>query len=416
MTPSNAPASVVQPSAVAWDRWAVVWALAGLIALIPAYFVPAMLVANAVDGPRWYSVWSGIRDFYGTGNHFLALLIFTFSMVFPLVKLLLCLLCAAGQHWLPRGLRHGIIQVTSWSAKYSMLDVLVIAMAIMLVKVGDYVRIMPSMGIYLFSFAILCSAVSGWLLQRALANEARGLWPAAPRWGVALLLLVPGLPLAVMGLQEVLRERGGRVESVRLTRLTQRGELKRSVEKTLALKELIKEDHKLFSKDTLRRMLEFSQAVSTDAGWQEADVYVAVDRKSGGSLESGRIRGLDFEAREVNVDFTLPSAVPWEDVAAVRLVSTVKYAGLVNAPIEEENVRAEGDPFREWTRQWHGRVFSFDLRGPRGAQFVRACVMAGAGVLLSLWALSGLLCGGRRRRPGMSEQSAALEVEKVDAL
>jgi hypothetical protein len=233
---------------------------------------------------------------------------------------------------------------------------------------------------------------------------------------VALLLLLLGLPLAVMGVQQVLRERGGRVESVRLTRLTQRGELKRSVEKTLALKELIKEEHKLFSKDTLRRMLEFSQAVSTDAGWQEADVYVSVDRKSGGRVDSGRIRGLDFEAPEVNVEFALPSAVPWEDVAAVRLVSTVKYAGLVNAPIEEENVRADGDPFREWTRQWHGRVFSFDLHGPRGAKFLQASVMAAAGVLLLLWALSGLLCGGRRRRPEQSEQAAAPEVEKVDAL
>jgi hypothetical protein len=93
-------------------------------------------------------------------------------------------------------------------------------------------------------------------------------------------------------------------------------------------------------------------------------------------------------------------------VAAVRLVSNAKYVGLVNVPIEEENVRAEGDPFRDWTRQWHGRIFSFDLRGPRGAGFVSACVAASAGVLLTLWALSGLLCGGGRRRPVVTAAGA----------
>jgi paraquat-inducible protein A len=173
--------------------------MAGLVALGPAYFLPAMLVANALDGPRWYSVWGGIREFYGTGNHFLAGLIFVFSMVFPLVKLVLCLLCAGGQHWLPRGLRMRIVQVTSWSAKYSMLDVLVIAMAIMLVKVGEYVRIMPSMGLYLFSFAVLCSAVSGWLLERSLVREEAGRLPRRPDWRLAVLLLVPGVALAWWG-------------------------------------------------------------------------------------------------------------------------------------------------------------------------------------------------------------------------
>ena len=182
-----------------WDRWSAVWAMAGLVALGPAYFLPAMLVANALDGPRWYSVWGGIREFYGTGNHFLAGLIFVFSMVFPLVKLVLCLLCAGGQHWLPRGLRMRIVQVTSWSAKYSMLDVLVIAMAIMLVKVGEYVRIMPSMGLYLFSFAVLCSAVSGWLLERSLVREEAGRLPRRPDWRLAVLLLVPGVALAWWG-------------------------------------------------------------------------------------------------------------------------------------------------------------------------------------------------------------------------
>ena len=75
-------------------RWSVFFALLGLTALIPAYFVPSMLVANAVDGSRWLSIWTGITTFWQRGHYFLALIIFCFSLVFPLVKLGLCLLCA----------------------------------------------------------------------------------------------------------------------------------------------------------------------------------------------------------------------------------------------------------------------------------------------------------------------------------
>ena len=386
------------PAPFAWNRWAVLLSLAGLASLLPAYFVPAMLVANAVDGPRWYSVWTGIRDFHAAGHHYLAALIFTFSMVFPLLKLMLCLVCAAAEHRLPHRLRTGMVTLTTWSAKYSMLDVLVIAMAIMLVKVGDYVRVLPSMGLYLFSFAILCSAAGGSFLRRSLRQEARGIGPPASNRRAALWLLAPAAALTAWGSTALAREQGGEVRAVRLTRLTQRGELKRSVEKTLALKELLKEEHRLLSKDTWRRLLEFSQAVSTDAGWQTAEVHVVIDKKDGGTVTSAKVGGMDFDAAEVAQDFTLPEAVAWDELAAVKLVSTVKYAGLIDAPIEEEHVSLDADPFRVWTRQWHGRIFSFELSGPRGRGFVPAAWAAGAGGLLLLWALSGLLCGSGTKR------------------
>ena len=372
--------------------------LAGLASLVPAYFVPAMLVANAVDGPRWYSVWTGIRDFHAAGHHYLAALIFTFSMVFPLLKLMLCLICAAAEHRLPHRLRTGMVTLTTWSAKYSMLDVLVIAMAIMLVKVGDYVRVLPSMGLYLFSFAILCSAAGGSFLKRSLRQEALGMRPPASNRRASLWLLAPATALAGWGAAALVREQGGEVNAVSLTRLTQRGELKRSVEKTLALKELLKEEHRLLSKDTWRRLLEFSQAVSTDAGWQTAEVHVAIEKNDGSTVVSRAITGMDFDAADVAQEFTLPEAVAWSELAAVKLVSKVKYAGLLEAPIEEENVRTDADPFRVWTRQWHGRIFSFELSGPRGSGFMPAACAAAAGGLLLLWSLSGVVCasGGKQ--------------------
>ena len=82
-------------------RWSALLRSLGTHCGHPAYFIPAMLVANAVDGSRWLSVWSGIATFWQRGHYFLAGIIFCFSLVFPLVKLSLCLICATGAGWLP---------------------------------------------------------------------------------------------------------------------------------------------------------------------------------------------------------------------------------------------------------------------------------------------------------------------------
>src|SRR4029079_15982202 len=142
-------------------RWSVFFSLTGLAVIIPSLFIPATPVANALEGPRLFSVWTGIKELWKTDHEFLAGLIFVFSVTFPLLKFVISLICASGTAWLSRRKRGILVFLASWTAKYSMLDVLVIAMRVMRVKVGDYVRCMACRGIYLFCFAIVCSAIAG---------------------------------------------------------------------------------------------------------------------------------------------------------------------------------------------------------------------------------------------------------------
>ncbi|MDB6072111.1 MAG: putative paraquat-inducible protein [Verrucomicrobiales bacterium] len=379
-----------------WNRWSAFFCLAGLAAFVPAVFVPAMLVANAVDGPRWYSVWSGIRQFYQSGELFLAGLIFSFSLVFPLVKFTLGLVCTAGRRFLSPEMRCRIVAITSWTAKYSMLDVMVIAMLVMLVKVNEYVRILPSLGLYLFSAAILLSALSGAALRRALVAEARpdrgGGAPRAhlraPAW-----LVMAGLAgyLTFHSAVELRREMGGQVDRVALTRLTHRGDLRRSVEKTLALKELIKEEHDFFSKDTLKRIMEFGQAVSTDAGWKAPEAWVSVEKQDGSLVVSNKITPVDLDDRMIQLTFNLPQTVDRGEIAAVRLVSNIEIAKVIDAPIDEETIRRADDPFRDWTRTWHGRIFSLELQGSASPRLPSVLARLGAGATLLIWCLAALL-------------------------
>lgn len=400
-----------------WNRWSAFFCLCGLTAFVPAVFVPAMLVANAVDGPRWYSVWSGIREFFRSGQTFLAVLICCFSLVFPLIKFALGLLCSAGQNWLPHRWRRGIVAVTSWSAKYSMLDVMVIAMLIMLVKVNEYVRVLPSLGLYLFSAAIFLSALAGAALNRAIARELRELPPATPvapasdfstvhtvhpvqseapaasrrAWLPWLLSLALGAAIAGWGGTLLKLDSGGTVQSVQLSRLTNRGDLRRSVEKAIALKELTSEDHKLFSRDTLRRFMELGQALTTDAGWKEPEVRVALDTRQGTTVTSESVKGVNLDDPALKLQFNLPEGVRRADIAAVRLISNIELVKIIHAPIEEEHIAADSDPFRKWTRSWHGRIFSFELSGPADPGMRLAVGLTACGALFSLWSLAALL-------------------------
>src|SRR5262245_56966405 len=90
---------------VHWNRWSVFLSFTGLAVLIPSFIVPAMLVANALEGPRLFSVWTGIRELWRTDHEFLAGLILVFSVIFPLLKLLISLLCASGPAFLSRRAR-----------------------------------------------------------------------------------------------------------------------------------------------------------------------------------------------------------------------------------------------------------------------------------------------------------------------
>ena len=377
-----------------WNRWSAFLCLAGLAVFIPAIFVPAMLVANAVDGPRWYSVWSGIREFYRSGEYFLASLIACFSLAFPMVKFTLGLISATGRNFLSPARRQAMVTLTSWTAKYSMLDVLVIALLILLVKVNEYVRILPSLGLYLFSAAILLSALAGMALNRALAREKTAAHVTSRphlRWPAWLVLLAAALGLTWHGLNRWRQDAGPAVDRVTLTRLTHRGELRRSVEKTLALKELIKEEHDFFSKDTVKRLMEFGQAVTTDAGWKETEAWVTLETAAGQTLTSQIIKPVNLDKRDLRLDFLLPAPVARKDVATLRLVSNMQLIKLIDAPIDEEVLSRADDPFRDYTGTWHGRIFSFRLEGPPSPQLPSILTQMVAGTLLMIWSVAGLL-------------------------
>jgi paraquat-inducible protein A len=117
---------------------------------------------------RSFSLPGGIYELYKGGDWFLALVLLSFSVVFPFAKLL-CLLLATTSllPFSPRARRvlHKLADITG---KYSMLDVLVVAITIVVVKFHAIAEVHARPGTYMF-----CAAVGLSILAGTFVNHAR---------------------------------------------------------------------------------------------------------------------------------------------------------------------------------------------------------------------------------------------------
>ncbi|MBI4598476.1 MAG: paraquat-inducible protein A [Candidatus Omnitrophica bacterium] len=118
-----------------------------------------------------YSVWTGIVSLWEQSELALATIVFFFSMVFPVIKLL-----ALATLWFLKLREEQRSQLLRWLSvlgKWSMLDVFVVAILIVLVKLGPLVTIEPRIGIYFFAGAILCSMLTTMYVERIAKRVSR---------------------------------------------------------------------------------------------------------------------------------------------------------------------------------------------------------------------------------------------------
>jgi paraquat-inducible protein A len=151
-----------------------------------------------------FSVVTGILDLARSGNLFLALVIFVFSFLFPIVKL-----TALWVIWFRKmdsDSRERALHNLKVLGKWSMLDVFVVAVFVGAVQFGFLAKASPRFGLYLFSGAVLLSMVATFLEFRLArvkddVSRARGVHPSLgslPMALLAILFLCAGLELPLM--------------------------------------------------------------------------------------------------------------------------------------------------------------------------------------------------------------------------
>lgn len=133
-------------------------AIAGSTILLLIGLSLPLLYSQKMFWQSTYSVWTGVVELWRQNELALSAILFFFSIVFPFVKL-----TGLTVIWflkLPEEQRSRLLHWLGILGKWSMLDVFVVAILIVLVKLGPFVKIEPRAGVYVFAAAIAVSMLT----------------------------------------------------------------------------------------------------------------------------------------------------------------------------------------------------------------------------------------------------------------
>ncbi|MCR9293021.1 MAG: paraquat-inducible protein A [bacterium] len=133
-------------------------ALGGLILYFPAILLP-ILEIEKLGHHHSSSLLGGTIDLILHGNLFIGLIVLVFSIILPLVKLaaLLDLSYIGLTH---RHHRAWTYRVVEWTGRWSMLDVLLLALLVTLIKLGDIVSFQLGPAVVAFVGCVAMSMIA----------------------------------------------------------------------------------------------------------------------------------------------------------------------------------------------------------------------------------------------------------------
>lgn len=138
-----------------WDVWVLL--IGSAVTLIVGYTLPLMAIEKLVFWEDGYTLITSVTGLWSSGNYVLAAIIFLFSIVFPCVKLA----ALAVAWWKPfeQEARDRLVRAVGLLGKWSMLDVFVCALLIVLTQSRSFVDAAPRAGLFVFTAAILGSII-----------------------------------------------------------------------------------------------------------------------------------------------------------------------------------------------------------------------------------------------------------------
>ena len=122
--------------------------------LIAGFMTPMMTITKLVFFSDSFSLLRGIYELFQSGHYFLFILVGGFSVVLPILKILLLfrvITCGAIESEKVNKLVHLMHEYGRWA----MLDVMVVAILLVTVKLGAIASIEIHAGLYFFGLAVL---------------------------------------------------------------------------------------------------------------------------------------------------------------------------------------------------------------------------------------------------------------------
>jgi paraquat-inducible protein A len=138
-------------------RLAAALALSALVLYVPAILLPMMRL-ETLGHAREASILTGVSEMLAHGEIFVGLVILVFSLVLPPLKLVALLLVST--RLLHAAGRARLYDWVELLGRWGMLDVLVVAVLVAFVKLGDTLHVRPGVGLFLFAACVLTSLLA----------------------------------------------------------------------------------------------------------------------------------------------------------------------------------------------------------------------------------------------------------------
>lgn len=148
-------------------------ALGGLSLYFPAVLLP-ILEIEQLGHHHAASLLGGTLDLIGNGNLLVGFIVLAFSIVLPLVKLL-ALLELSYVGIAKRRHRAWTYRLVEWAGRWSMMDVLLLALLVTLVKLGDLVTFHLGPAVVAFVLCVVMSMIASIVFDpHAIWEESAG--------------------------------------------------------------------------------------------------------------------------------------------------------------------------------------------------------------------------------------------------
>jgi paraquat-inducible protein A len=122
------------------------------------------------------SIWSGMMALYHGGEAWLGSLILVFSIIIPIGKILLLIAFLATEPWLGRR-SDSMVRVLSMLGRWSMLDVLIVAIFIVSLRLGAVAQANLLPPLYWFVASVLLTNLVSRLLEWRIVRSRRAATP-----------------------------------------------------------------------------------------------------------------------------------------------------------------------------------------------------------------------------------------------
>ncbi len=146
---------------------------ASLLLYFPANMLPILKV-ESIAGAQANTIVGGVIEFWRTGDYPVAIIIFTASVMIPVLKILslawLCYAAKVGHH--PQGMTR-LYRVTELVGRWSMVDVFVVAILVAVVQLGSVISIHPGPAAVSFASVVILTMLA------AISFDPRLIWDAA---------------------------------------------------------------------------------------------------------------------------------------------------------------------------------------------------------------------------------------------